>query len=363
MSPSTTPSRSSKGKAPALALRASPTLEPPALEANQEQERFLARVVAPGPRLVELEEEHAPPNATRQERSQIMHANSARFDVFMEADAAWEQRNRDYEAAMVDLEQRMADWVEEWKEEFRRDREERKEMEEERKRKEAEEKRVARLAEADQLREQQQVAGSSGIRTRTPPVPTVEIRKKRKVEPSLQSKICDRCIAHKIWCCPQEKGRTLACQACHEAKARCSLTEPAWKCVKSAPEVDDNEDASYALNLFAGDLTTKVQEMDKKIDENRTTAFRQYTDSEEQNHRLIGLIKTLMNAIGVDIPPELMTDSEDEGEEEDDGKGGLDGFFDFEAIEVEEDEVRKEKERAGANADEEDDDDEEEKDQ
>ncbi|THU89830.1 hypothetical protein K435DRAFT_864919 [Dendrothele bispora CBS 962.96] len=351
MSPSSTPSRLNKGKAPASALRASPTPEPPAPEANEQWGRLLDRLAAPGPRPTEPEEVQAPPNASRMDRLQVMRGNTERLNAFIEAEQAWEERNEVYEKALAELEERMAEWVEEWKGDFRKERDERKEKEEEEKRKEAERQRVARLAEADRLREQQQVAGSSGTRTRTPPVPTVEMRKKRKAQSSPQSKICQRCLAHKMRCHPQEKGRTLACQGCCEAKARCSLTEPAWKRVKSAPEVHDdgnNDDANYALNLFAGKLAAKVDQMDKKIDENKTTAFRQYAALEEQNYRIIGLLKVLLDFAGAEIPEELQTDSEDGEEEDDVAMGGPETFFDDEAQEVDEEEVRKEEERAGA---------------
>ncbi|THU89818.1 hypothetical protein K435DRAFT_802450 [Dendrothele bispora CBS 962.96] len=375
MSPSSTPSRSSnKGKAPAPALRASPTPEPLAPETNRQRYRFLDHVVAPGPRPVEPEQAPTPPNASRQEQYQIKRRNLETFEAFVQAETAWEARNSEYEAGLEDVEIRMADFktpskqgipykekaptpkqvtnryfsksftTSAGKAEFRRDREERKEKEAERKRKEAEEKRVARLAEADRLREQQQVAGSSGTRNRTPPVPSVEMRKKRKAQASPQ-----------IRCRPQEKGRTLACQSCREAKARCSLTELARKRVKSAPEVHDdgdNDDANYALNLFAGELAAKVHEMDKKIDENKTTAFRQYAVLEEQNHRIIGLLKVVLAAAGAEIPEDLQTDSEDGEEDDDVAMGGPEGFFDDEALEVDDEEVRKEERRAGADSDE-----------
>ncbi|THV06829.1 hypothetical protein K435DRAFT_789276 [Dendrothele bispora CBS 962.96] len=330
MSPSTTPSRASKGKAPAPALRASPTPEPPAPEANKRRGRLLDRLAAPGPRPTEPEEVQAPPNASRMDRLQVMRGNTERLNAFIEAEAAWEERNQAYEKALAELEERMAEWVEEWKEEFQKDRDERKEKEEgEGGRREKGRGGEAEDCEAGGVRAAPGAA--AGCRLVRDPAPSVVIERKRKGAPDSQSKICERCQDHKIPCRPQQKGRTLACQGCREAKARCSLTEPARKRVKSAPEVQDEEDASYALNLFAGELATRVQEMDKKIDENRTTAFRQ----------------------------SRWTDSEDEGEEED-GKGGPDGFFDFEAIEIDEEQVRKEEERAGAGSDEEDDDEEEE---
>ncbi|THU96551.1 hypothetical protein K435DRAFT_797232 [Dendrothele bispora CBS 962.96] len=303
--------------------------------------------------ILELEEAPTPPNASRQEQYQIKWRNMETFEAFVQAETAWETRNSEYEAGMEDVETRMAEWVDEWKAEFQKDREERKEKEAEEKRKEAERKRAERLAEADRIQEQQQVAGSSGTRSRTPPVPDVEIREKRKAQPSHQAKICERCITHKLRCRPQEKGRTLACQACREAKARCSLTELARKRFKSAPEVqDDNDDANYVLNLFTGELAAKVHEMDKKIDKNKTTAFWQYAALEEQNYRIIGLLKVLLAAAGAEIPEDLQTDSEDGEEEDDVAMGGPEGFFDDEALEVNDEEVRKEEKRAGAESDE-----------
>ncbi|THU92532.1 hypothetical protein K435DRAFT_800416 [Dendrothele bispora CBS 962.96] len=290
-------------------------------------------------------EASAPPDATRQEQLQIKHENMKRFEAFVEAETVWEATNRVYEVALADLETRMTKWVEGWKGEFWKEREEWKEKEEEEKWKEVERKRVGRLAEAERLQELQQVASLSSTWSQTPLVPSVMILKKRKDR-------LPRCQDHQIPCCTQEKRQTLTCYACRKAKAKCSLTELARKHIKSAPEVPDNKDTNYTLNLFAGELTTKVQEMDKKIDKNRMIAFQQYMDLEEQNYWIIGLIKALMSAIRVEVPPDLMMDSEDDNEDEDKGKGGPEGFFDDQAMEIDEKKVMKEEEMAGARSDE-----------